>query len=1352
MSSLIDIARSGVMAYRTALSVTTENVANANTEGYLRREAVLAVRPGASMTPDSAATLGGGVSISEVRRAFDGLTAQRLWASESTRGAAQMQATAGQALEQQLSQGAEGLGAAMTEFFDGMNDLASQPGDLGLRRIVMQKAGSLAASFAETGQGLRVLRQEALATLRLATDKVSALLGDLVATNRKMVAVQTPAGAENGLLDHRDALLTSLSAEIGISVSLDARGQAMVRLGSAGGPVLVDESGAARLELAGEEPPQFTLSGPGRSGTAAVTVASGGIGGQVAALAGLEAAEIELDQLAARLVSSLNAVQHGGVDLDGQPGQDLLTAEGVDIWRGPTNSGLSRVTVELGGRALAERMTLDYDGTAREWRLRDTAGGIVARGASTLAYQGATITVEGSARMGDSYTLMPRSGRARDMAFALTDPRQIAAAAATISAPAPGNLGSASAAILASPRPDSGLTPLAQLLGGQGAANATGLIQSGVVGVIPAGTASVDLVSYARQASADLMVPEAALMQGGSLRLTLGGVAERFDFGPGMTAAQLADALNGGAILGASGQRFAEWGLRAAGTAGQMSLALAQGDFATVELALPSGTFPAVTVPAEARASGLMVFTRDGRQVAGAPLDAGGAARLLTEANGFAAGAAYLAEALNGAEGSGYRGMSVERMVLPGVQALTYDVPAGAAAMLTLRAGDQAATVERPEGASAARLAARLDGALAGLVARAETALTLSGLADGQVSFALTGANDAPFAISARIEAGDLSALARAINAAGAATGIAAEVSADGGRLRLRQAGGEDIRIEGFAHDAGGQMVVTPVDETGRARAGAVLLSAGGQAAARVAGQVHLSGPIAFSLISPLGAQASASDAGAGGALRRVTEAAGDVVRLRMGAEAAADGGGAAADGLGVAAAGWSQRLSVNGVQVQHRGATSAVEAAEGLLAALRAEAPGAALTGAPVASPPPEGAAMALRLDGQDYILRMQAGQPVIDGPEGNRLSASFDAGGRLQLAVNGGVPDGMGLQPDITSPWASAFGLGAGAVHRLTGQPVDPAALPVAGQILSLRLGDTAYELGLSAVGGGLQLTVPADFPAQAQLDGQNRIVIDIPAAAGQMLILPGGGAAGLATAGVTARRAGEELVLTSVIGTPPDLAIEAEATAAERLRLTGLPPEDLIVVMAPGGALRLGGALTAATGPQPARATDLRITDAATGAIELLDRDSGHSIASGWLDARGQATIGDYQVTLTGRPAEGDRFTLTPNRNPAGDGRAALAMAALASGDRAPGGGFAQMLAELTSDVGARTHAANLKAQAEAAGHEALSRKMAEMGAVDLDTEAARLIELQQAYQASAQTLTIARQLFDTILNMM
>jgi flagellar hook-associated protein 1 FlgK len=42
--------------------------------------------------------------------------------------------------------------------------------------------------------------------------------------------------------------------------------------------------------------------------------------------------------------------------------------------------------------------------------------------------------------------------------------------------------------------------------------------------------------------------------------------------------------------------------------------------------------------------------------------------------------------------------------------------------------------------------------------------------------------------------------------------------------------------------------------------------------------------------------------------------------------------------------------------------------------------------------------------------------------------------------------------------------------------------------------------------------------------------------------------------------------------------------------------------------------------------------------------------------------------------------------------------------------------------------------------------------ELTGVDLDTEAARLMEQQQAYQALARVLTTARELLDTLLRSM
>src|SRR6056297_1957922 len=77
MVDVMDIGRSGLLAYRAALGVTGENVANVDTPGYRRRDAV--------MRETGPAT---GVEVTDIRRAFDGLMAGRTRDAQSAEGAA----------------------------------------------------------------------------------------------------------------------------------------------------------------------------------------------------------------------------------------------------------------------------------------------------------------------------------------------------------------------------------------------------------------------------------------------------------------------------------------------------------------------------------------------------------------------------------------------------------------------------------------------------------------------------------------------------------------------------------------------------------------------------------------------------------------------------------------------------------------------------------------------------------------------------------------------------------------------------------------------------------------------------------------------------------------------------------------------------------------------------------------------------------------------------------------------------------------------------------------------------------------------------------------------------------------
>ena len=84
MASLFDIGKSGVQAYRQALTVTGQNIANINTEGYHRREAsteeISASQGGLTAV---ASQVGLGARVSEIRRSFNEFMTNRVYSTKA---------------------------------------------------------------------------------------------------------------------------------------------------------------------------------------------------------------------------------------------------------------------------------------------------------------------------------------------------------------------------------------------------------------------------------------------------------------------------------------------------------------------------------------------------------------------------------------------------------------------------------------------------------------------------------------------------------------------------------------------------------------------------------------------------------------------------------------------------------------------------------------------------------------------------------------------------------------------------------------------------------------------------------------------------------------------------------------------------------------------------------------------------------------------------------------------------------------------------------------------------------------------------------------------------------------------
>ncbi len=128
-----------------------------------------------------------------------------------------------------------------------------------------------------------------------------------------------------------------------------------------------------------------------------------------------------------------------------------------------------------------------------------------------------------------------------------------------------------------------------------------------------------------------------------------------------------------------------------------------------------------------------------------------------------------------------------------------------------------------------------------------------------------------------------------------------------------------------------------------------------------------------------------------------------------------------------------------------------------------------------------------------------------------------------------------------------------------------------------------------------------------------------------------------------------------------------------------------------------------------------------------------------------------FGEMSFTISGIPQDGDSFIIDNNTNGSSDNRNALSLADLQGLDHLLGGNatFGETYSQMVADIGAKTHHAEVNLAAQEGLLERSKAALSAVSGVNLDEEAAKLIQFQQAYQASAQMISVANTLFDTLL---
>ena len=128
-----------------------------------------------------------------------------------------------------------------------------------------------------------------------------------------------------------------------------------------------------------------------------------------------------------------------------------------------------------------------------------------------------------------------------------------------------------------------------------------------------------------------------------------------------------------------------------------------------------------------------------------------------------------------------------------------------------------------------------------------------------------------------------------------------------------------------------------------------------------------------------------------------------------------------------------------------------------------------------------------------------------------------------------------------------------------------------------------------------------------------------------------------------------------------------------------------------------------------------------------------------------------FGNASFTVSGTPEDGDTFTISNNTSGAGDNRNALLLGALQTEGSLldSTANYQEVFAGTIGEVGIQVRQAEAALATQTALRNQSEQALSALAGVNLDEEAANLLRFQQAYQASAQVISTANELFQSLI---
>nr|WP_272508009.1 flagellar hook-associated protein FlgK [Salinibacter ruber] len=324
---MFDIGSTSLRAVGEKIDATSQNIANAESEGYRRRRVSLSSRSvaatGLYASNGAQDVTSSGVGVEQFERVRDGMLVGARNEARSSESAAREEGRVLGVLEGALATDTDAsLSDSLQGLADGFSNLANNPESQGVRESVLGRARQLTDTFGRLDQRLGELTTNTENALASNVEKANGLLNKVASLNEQIESARAGGSSDYAAEDQRDQTVKELSKLLPVEAqenrsdgyTLTVDGMTVVQ-GTEATNLNVDQSGDTPAVEFGKTGVEFT---PGAEG-------GGEIGAQARLLNDtLPGVQSDLNALADNVVKKVNAAHRKGADQNGDTGENFF--------------------------------------------------------------------------------------------------------------------------------------------------------------------------------------------------------------------------------------------------------------------------------------------------------------------------------------------------------------------------------------------------------------------------------------------------------------------------------------------------------------------------------------------------------------------------------------------------------------------------------------------------------------------------------------------------------------------------------------------------------------------------------------------------------------------------------------------------------------------------------------------------------------------------------------------------------------------------------------------------------------------------------------------------------------------